>query len=67
MIDTNGAIKKKSIPVQIITGGGKGTGKLVQSFQLLKQVGHLRVNTENGIQTVKYYIFKYAIEKTRYD
>lgn len=47
--------------------GGKGTGKLVQSFQLLKQVGHLRVNTENGIQTVKYYIFKYAIEKTRYD
>lgn len=65
MIDTNGAIKK-SIPVQFITGG-KRTGKLVQSFQLLKQVGHLRVNTENGIQTVKYYIFKYAIEKTRYD
>lgn len=65
MIDTNGAIKKKYSCT--IYNGGERTGKLVQSFQLLKQVGHLRVNTENGIQTVKYYIFKYAIEKTRYD
>lgn len=36
MIDTNEAIKK-SIPVQFITGG-KRTGKLVQSLQLLNRL-----------------------------
>lgn len=32
MIDTNGAIKKKSIPVQIITGGKKEQENLFSHF-----------------------------------